>query len=401
MTVEYYFSGDANIVERWKRELKQASGRVIVFSPYLTNLALEVLTLIKDKENSEIYTRFDFDLFNQGSSSIKTLKTLLDLGFQIYELSKLHAKLIIIPDRFVSIGSQNLTTQGQYNLEANMVSTDKDDISWIKDLAGEWLINRKLITFERIKEFEEQLSKQRVIDIENPPELIELEPIDNDNDVPEAPQRKASEVVYGTVKFESNRYSLIIDKITTLSKWNFENEEVDLEKIYQGKYKRYLCVKQSSDLEIYSFAWVRLAGTRITYTFDEPPPPREITIDNVKINLTIAETTNLIPKSKDSANIKILLELTNFVFADSYKAVFLMNELSITFESNFYFSPYKLKNLSLELYSTEEQLNQLLNDIESNTTCWVQTINEQDNEPRVFYYYSKLNTYLTNNVITC
>lgn len=385
MTIEYYFSGDRDIVERWKQEIKQASGRVIVFSPYLTKLAVDILKLVEDKRNSEIYTRFDFELFNQGASSLDTIKTLLRLGFNIYELSGLHAKIILIPGHFVSIGSQNLTTKGQLNLEANLVSTDQKNISNIEYLAGKWINDRKLITFERIDELESQLGSKK---------FRELEPPD---DEPPIERRIASAVVRGQVKYYNNKYSLKVNEIQTLSRWLFNDGEIDLEKMY-GRLKRYLCILADDSGDFY-FTWVRLAGTVITYTFNKPPPPRTITIDNVKITLTIEETTNIIPKNEKTTNLKILIELKNFVFADSDEELFFMNEPSITFQADFYFSLDTLKNLSLSLDTTEDQISELLTDVYSDSTCWVQTINNQGNEPQVFYCYNELKNYLKNNII--
>jgi len=103
------------------------------------------------------FIRASIQDFAAGSSSLKTLKRLALDGFELYQLPKLHAKIIIIPGVFASIGSQNLTSRGKQNREASVVIDDPKEIFKIEKMTEAWLSERKPITYEMIGDFEKIL----------------------------------------------------------------------------------------------------------------------------------------------------------------------------------------------------------------------------------------------------
>lgn len=139
---------------RWKNELKQASGRVIFCSPYLTSRTAESVICSASVEHSEIYTRFCIEDFASGSSSLRTLRRLLEKGYKIFEIPRLHAKIVLISGRFVSIGSQNLTANGVRNREATAVSTITKDVARVEASLDSWLSDRRPITLEMVTDLE-------------------------------------------------------------------------------------------------------------------------------------------------------------------------------------------------------------------------------------------------------
>ena len=154
MKIEYYLR---SIDRRWKKELEKASGMVLVFSPYLTSSTAESVLKNVKSESCEIYTRFSLEDFAAGSSSLETLKHLAVRGFKLYKLPKLHAKMIIVPGVFASIGSQNLTVNGRRNREASVVIEDPKEVMKIEKMAEDWLSGRRPITYEMITDLEELL----------------------------------------------------------------------------------------------------------------------------------------------------------------------------------------------------------------------------------------------------
>ena len=151
---EYYLK---SIDRRWKIEIKNATGRIIILSPYLTSKTAELILGSLEEENCEIYTVFSVKNFASGASSLKTLKLLSQRGFPLYHLSRLHAKMIVIPDKFVSIGSQNLTKNGVRNKEASVVTYNSQEVERIETLLEKWLTQRHPITYEMLNEAEEKL----------------------------------------------------------------------------------------------------------------------------------------------------------------------------------------------------------------------------------------------------
>jgi hypothetical protein len=231
-TVEYYLDGE--LEKQWKTELSKANGKVLVLSPYITpNLAIEVLTSIPQAywKDCEIYTRFSLRDFVQKSSSLATLKELLDKGFQLYKLPNLHAKIILVPQQFASIGSQNLTQNSLYNQEANLITRNLEHISEIEDKIDSWLWETERITREWIEKFEECLTefleKQEHLDkeIKDKQEEInkQIEETNNNYRGKKA-IRFAKNKVQGKIESLGRKYSLTISSRTSsLTKWDFYN----------------------------------------------------------------------------------------------------------------------------------------------------------------------------------
>src|SRR4051812_20475419 len=101
-----------DVCRRWKKESEQAD-RVVVLSPYLTHAAEKILETPGGR--CEVYTVFQAENFVSGASSIHTLLKLKEHGCSLFHLPDLHAKIVLVPGQFASIGSQNLTRRGKRN----------------------------------------------------------------------------------------------------------------------------------------------------------------------------------------------------------------------------------------------------------------------------------------------
>lgn len=154
-SIEYYLK---SIDRRWKKEVRQATEKVIILSPYLTSETAElVLGNLELTEACEIYTVFSVKNFVSGASSLKTLKLLYQRGYKLYHLSRLHAKMIIIPQNFVSIGSQNLTQNGVRNKEASVVICNPQEVAKIQNKLEAWISKGQPISKAMIDEIEKNL----------------------------------------------------------------------------------------------------------------------------------------------------------------------------------------------------------------------------------------------------
>ncbi|MFT4638698.1 MAG: hypothetical protein ACI8T1_002021 [Verrucomicrobiales bacterium] len=104
-------------------------------SPYVTCNRLFANT----KASSKIlYTDFRAISFISGASSLTVLRKLMELSVDIFHVSALHAKVFLIDENSFSLGSQNLTVQGQKNIEANVISgtetTTSSIVSFFEEL---------------------------------------------------------------------------------------------------------------------------------------------------------------------------------------------------------------------------------------------------------------------------
>jgi hypothetical protein len=352
MTIEYYFQG--NLDKRWEKELAKASGRVLVFSPYLTpDTALRVLDCINDRKSSEIYTRFDPQDFINGSSSLTTLKQLSSLNINIYKIQDLHAKLIIVPGNFASIGSQNLTYKGTLNKEASVVITEPIEVAKIEQYIQEWLVNRQLITDRMItnlekvlypfrkkfQEYKQQLKKELKEIHQKELERLERERLERERLERERLERerlererlererlererlererleeekkkkriekfkksaaqihKSNNYIFGQVKNISNKYSFVVNANARLTKWILSKEEVEL-----VRFQRYLCINEWTN----TIGWVRVASTRITYIENSLVQDESIILDELDYRLTFEFEGIYDDKAQGNKNLSI------------------------------------------------------------------------------------------------
>ena len=126
--------------------------RVLVLSPYLTSQTAEKILQATPRKRCEVYTVFQVENFVSGASSIRTLMKLQEHGCSLYHLPDLHAKLVLVPGDFASIGSQNVTSRGKKNKEATTIFTEEYTVQGIEDMVGPWLEEGLPITSEMIDE---------------------------------------------------------------------------------------------------------------------------------------------------------------------------------------------------------------------------------------------------------
>ncbi len=113
-----------NIAHRWRKEMRRVTAKAYILSPYITSSTADSVLAHLDENVClpEIYTTFSAELFASKASSLRTLKTMVDQGYPLYHLPNLHAKIVLMPGTFASIGSQNLTLAGTRNKEASSQS---------------------------------------------------------------------------------------------------------------------------------------------------------------------------------------------------------------------------------------------------------------------------------------
>lgn len=76
-----------SIDRRWRKELGSESTAAKIFSPFITSNTAESITAHLNGSASQIHTVFKAELFAMGSSSLVTLKKLIDQGHPSIMLS--------------------------------------------------------------------------------------------------------------------------------------------------------------------------------------------------------------------------------------------------------------------------------------------------------------------------
>ena len=140
-----------NIQPVWEGAFVQIHGKVYVFSPYITSPLAENVLRSSTPSLIEIHTRFEIEAFAARASSLTTLKQLVCAGYQLFEVPRLHAKIVSQPSVFATIGSQNLTQNGTRNREATVELRDSRIMNDLQRQTARWIKVRKPITLERIE----------------------------------------------------------------------------------------------------------------------------------------------------------------------------------------------------------------------------------------------------------
>jgi len=151
--IELYFK---SIAKRWNSTLTGvASARI--FSPYITSTTAVFVTRDICPDSCQIYTLFSAVLFIRQSSSIDTLIKLKKKGIHLYSLPELHAKVVHVPSKFVSVGSQNLTLRGTKSKEASVVSTNPKIVDKAGVMLNKWAESAFEITLDMLLEMKAEI----------------------------------------------------------------------------------------------------------------------------------------------------------------------------------------------------------------------------------------------------
>lgn len=283
-----------SIDRRWRKELGTDATGVKVFSPYITSNTAESVMAQLNGGGSEIHTRFEAELFAMGASSLSTLKKLAEQGHSLFHLNRLHAKIIIIPGRFVSVGSQNLTRGGTGNKEASVAFNDSAVVTLVEKLIKPWLDQRTPITPQMITDMEELLpeagqlyataqaaaevidkkiwefraareEKARLDRLERQQMLERLQEHEQRLSLMRKSLRRApgsNVVASGKVRDVTNSdsysrtASLVVERDHDLTSWWVDGHQIKL-----GERTRYLCINEDNG----KIGWARVVRTRITF----------------------------------------------------------------------------------------------------------------------------------------
>ena len=111
---------------RWRRMISSATESVTVFSPYLDRLVVGLLrssslppsavTVVTDVSPTSGATDYWAQLL--------AVKALLDAGFVVKSLERMHAKVLLVDRARVTIGSQNFTSYARRSREVTVVPAD-------------------------------------------------------------------------------------------------------------------------------------------------------------------------------------------------------------------------------------------------------------------------------------
>ncbi len=150
-----------NVANAWIDTLENCGQPARVFFPYVTNLAERALRS-NHPQHVQVYTCFDVAAFASGASSLRIVRWLVETGYPVFHLAKLHAKVFEHPESgFATVGSQNLTNGGMKNREATVIIRDLALLGKLKVQLDRWTAKRQPITLEMLADAEPAVAEYR------------------------------------------------------------------------------------------------------------------------------------------------------------------------------------------------------------------------------------------------
>lgn len=272
--VEIY--GRRSPVRRWQLDFKATDSPATFLSPFVTSRTAEKVLSAGDPKKVRLCTVFSALNFIHGASSLKCLRRLIKAGCEVYHVSRLHAKVMLIPGLGCSVGSQNLTEGGNNNLEMTLYIRDTALISEVSRIVDEWVKDAPPITVAMVSDMLETITpfRRRYCRLVRGVDEIDLSVFEREKTRRLATKTRERErririlreaAVQASDRSDS-KYARVMraSGCTTLFatqgnllKWHHSGQPIDLDKTF-----RYLCVipvPEQARLE-----WVRVMTTRIT-----------------------------------------------------------------------------------------------------------------------------------------
>lgn len=139
-------------------------GDLFFISPYLTgDKLLTYLERYRDIKPIIIIQLKPSNVVG-GSIELKQIKALLERGYRVISVAKLHAK-IITDNRVAIVGSQNLTRSGEHhNSEASLITTDPTTLNKIINHARQLVPDSVEVSESLIKEVGERAAELKLND---------------------------------------------------------------------------------------------------------------------------------------------------------------------------------------------------------------------------------------------
>lgn len=111
-----------DVYKYWKKLVNKAKSSVTIYSPYISQTINDLLANVSAGITIRIITKLDADSLCGNYQIEALLDAIKNYKAKIFHLNELHAKILLVDDEFVSVGSQNFTKQGRRNKETSLVS---------------------------------------------------------------------------------------------------------------------------------------------------------------------------------------------------------------------------------------------------------------------------------------
>lgn len=356
----------SDLFEKWKSLVKGAEYSIELFTPYLDYTINTLLEDIPERISVTIITALEGDSLFQRGYQLKSLKDAINNGIAVKNLNGLHAKILVVDNAFISLGSQNFTNRGRKNKEAGMISEASFKDSKLIATLNDWIEESKNVSVELIDELliyieenEEEISKIKKKFDQN------IEKIISDFNQKELENQIATSSYFNTTyRFAQgeviltrtipppfyNYYSFFAQEHNNLCKWiktnNGKQEHIELE-----NYKYYPALNVKTMRMVY----LRIHTSRITYmkTAFNMSEWNGYEIDKKKYKLDF----EFLKSSTKHSNMKVTLFKESIGKATLY---YLFNGSTFSLTQTKYNNELIKQTIEKELLSRKENLSDFL-----------------------------------------
>ncbi|WP_281628495.1 phospholipase D-like domain-containing protein [Vibrio sp. St2] len=124
---------------KWKKRVAKADQSITIYTPFFDKLLVNLLKQTElDKMHVTIVTDLNPTSILEQPKQLKTLKHLLSEGFNVLNAPRLHAKVLLTDDAYITLGSQNFTSYARKSKECTAIpAASLDNTKFVKTLL-EW-----------------------------------------------------------------------------------------------------------------------------------------------------------------------------------------------------------------------------------------------------------------------
>lgn len=143
----------ADAYPTWRRRVKSAKTSVRIYSPYLDRLAVD---LLGHADPDQVVLSVLTDLSPASGTldyrgQLLALKRLIDRGIEIRSLPRLNAKVLLVDDETVTVGSQNFTSYARRSHETTVFSTTDMSESRFVETLERWWVDAEPVDIELLE----------------------------------------------------------------------------------------------------------------------------------------------------------------------------------------------------------------------------------------------------------
>ncbi len=205
--------------------IEQAKNSIWIFTPYLDFTINKLLSKSFNNIEIVVITSLDGENLFQRGYQLEALKELIANGVIVKNLSGLHAKILLVDNDSISLGSQNFTSRGRKNKEAGFLSDVSFQGSKILQTLNTWHDEAKPVNAEQIDA------------------LIEYIKV-NEDELAEVKRRLEEDVESIINKFSKEEHNLAITESQNYNTtFRYPQNEVIVYKKLSGTYQNYFSFK--------------------------------------------------------------------------------------------------------------------------------------------------------------